>query len=351
MKSRRKNIIPKIGVVLSGGGAKGAYEAGALSAIVRRTQDIHVMTGASIGAINAAVFAWKYERTGDMVAAAETVKSTWSDLGGLFKIRPLRILLGALESWLKTGTPLNLKSVVDNTEIKAKVKQLIPPRLKISDLKRIELAINATCLTTGKTVAFTRDNDAYLWEAVLASSCLPLIFETQTIGSGYYVDGGVFNNTPLRDALSAQATDVFVVELKPKETDLYFETITDPAEFTGAYKVGSRLMEMIMDKIMYEDLKNARKINSIIDIIVALKSAGADEEIIERLKSSIGYSKNGRVKRKVEFYEIAPSERLDPPGTLGFENQDAIQKIIQLGKMDAEEQLKGTNITWGKEVS
>ncbi len=54
----------KVAVVLSGGGAKGAYEAGALSSIVRRTQEIHVMTGASIGAINAAVFAWEYEKPG-----------------------------------------------------------------------------------------------------------------------------------------------------------------------------------------------------------------------------------------------------------------------------------------------
>lgn len=53
----------KVTVVLSGGGAKGAYEVGALRSIVRRTQEIHVMTGASIGAINAGVFAWEYKKT------------------------------------------------------------------------------------------------------------------------------------------------------------------------------------------------------------------------------------------------------------------------------------------------
>lgn len=160
----------KVAVVLSGGGAKGAYEAGALASVVRKTKDIHVMTGASIGAINAAVFAWEYEQTGDMIQAVETVKSTWSELGDLFTVSLWRIAGLALRSYWKTGNPLNFASAVDNTTIRRKLKELIPEDLKISDLKRIELAINATCLTGGKTVSFSRDNDAYLYEAVFVIS-------------------------------------------------------------------------------------------------------------------------------------------------------------------------------------
>ena len=329
----------KIAVVLSGGGAKGAYEAGALASIVKNTQDIHVMTGASIGAINAAVFAWEYEKTGDMIKAAKKVKSTWLELGDLFTISFWRIACQAIRSFIETRNPLNFKSAVDNTKIRRKLKDLIPEDIKISDLKRIELAINATCLTEGKTVSFTRDNDAYLCEAVLASSSIPLVFETQTINGGFYVDGGVFNNTPLRDALMAQATDVFVVELKPKTKDLYMETIQDASEFNSIYQVGGRMVELITDKIMYEDLKNARKINEIIDVILALEASGANPQVIKNLKKSIGYEKNGQVKRHVNFYEIAPSKRLEPPGTLGFEKTDAIKQIIRLGERDAEEQL------------
>lgn len=341
----------KVAVVLSGGGAKGAYEAGALKSIVRSTQDIHIMTGASIGAINAAVFAWEYEKTNDMFAAAEKVKSTWSELDGLFKLSAWSIVLKVIRSWFDTRSPVNFPAFVDNTLIREKVKDLIPPHVKISDIKRIELAINATCLTSGKTVSFTRDNDAYLYEAVLASSCIPLIFETQVIKEGYYVDGGIFNNTPLRDALIAQATDVIVVELKPRTKDLYFETIHDLAPFGNVYQVGSRMIEMITDKIMYEDLKNARRINDIIDVVQALERAGENREIIDNLKNSIGYQRNGQVKRHVNFHEIAPSKRLVPPGTLGFENKSAIEEIIRLGERDAEEQLVDLRIEWAKRVS
>lgn len=337
----------KVAVVLSGGGAKGAYEAGALASIVRKTQDIHVMTGASIGAINAAVFAWEYEQTGDMIRAAETVKSIWLELGELFTVNFWRIAGQAIRSYWNTRNPLNFSAVVDNRQIRKKLKELIPEDIKISDIKRIELAINATCLTEGKTVSFTRDNDAYLCEAVLASSAIPLVFETQSINEGFYVDGGIFNNTPLRDALVAQATDIFVIELKPEATNVYMETIQDPSRFDSIYQVGGRMVELITDKIMYEDLKNARKINEIIDVIMALEATGANDQIVQNLKKSIGYEKNGQIKRHVSFYEIAPSKRLEPPGTLGFDKKDAIQDIIRLGEQDAEEQLNDVLVEWG----
>ncbi len=338
----------KVAVVLSGGGAKGAYEAGALLSIIRKTQDIHVMTGASIGAINAAVFAWEYERTGDMLLAAETVKKLWMELDRLFNICGISVFFKMLFSFLRTGSPFRFKSLVSNEAIIAKIKRLIPMDVRISDIKKIELVINATCLTTGKTVAFTRDNDAYLYEAVLASSSIPIFFKTYLIDDNYYVDGGLFNNTPLRDAIMAKATDVFVVELKPKTKDLYLETIRDNQDYHNVAQVSSRLMELILDKIMYEDLKKARKTNQIIEIINSLEKAGEPREIIEHLKNSIGYEKNGKIKQYIEFYEIAPSRRLDPPGTLGFDNQLAIREIIRLGEADADAQLENVVLKWNR---
>lgn len=328
----------KTGVVLSGGGAKGAYEAGALKSIVKKAKSIQVMTGASIGAINAAIFAWEYQRTGDLIKATDLLQRTWLELGDLFEINIWRIIGHAILSQLYTGSPLNFPSLVDNKKIKTKLKELIPENIKISDIECLDLAINATSLSKGKTVSFTRDNDAYLLEAVLASSSLPLIFESQRIENNFYVDGGVFNNTPLKDALEAGATEVIVVELKPEDTELYMETIQDSSDFTGVYKVGTRLVELIMDKTMYEDLKQAKRINEIIDVIFALQAAG-EHKLVRRLKESIGYEKHGKIKRHINFYEIAPSKRLDPPGTMGFANKKAIRAIMELGAKDAERKL------------
>lgn len=329
----------KVAVVLSGGGAKGAYEAGALHVIAQKTKQIDVMTGASIGAINAAVFAWEYEKSGDMLRAAKAVKSVWLELEDLFRISFFRILREMAKSFIRTASPVRFASIVDNTQIRTTIARLIPRDVRISDIGRIELAINATSLTEGKTVSFTRDNDATLYEAVLASSCIPLLFPTRIINDQYFVDGGLFNNTPLRDAIAANATDIFVVELKPLEKDVYMQAIKDKGSFRDVYAVGTRLIEMVTDKIMYEDLKNAKRINQVIDVINALEAADGNSKIVENLKESVGYRKGDHVKRHINFYEIAPSRRLEPPGTLGFDNKDAVRQIMALGEKDAERQL------------
>jgi predicted acylesterase/phospholipase RssA len=176
-----------------------------------------------------------------------------------------------------------------------------------------------------------------LGEAVLASSAIPLLLPPRKIGGRYYVDGGVFNNTPLRDAILARAREIIVVSLKPKTKQRCLEEI----EFSGVYQVGARLLELIGDKLMYEDMKRAKRVNEVLEIISALKEAGNNPRLVESLKKAIGYEQDGRVKREVRIYEIFPSRNLEPPGTLGFHHREAILEIMRLGAEDATRQLAG----------
>lgn len=330
----------KVAVVLSGGGAKGAYEAGALKAIVRFTDRIDVVSGASIGAINAAVFAHAYEETGDLEKAAAAVADAWRRIESPFKVSLFGTICKLLWNWLRhfSFSPahlLSFASVADNAKIIATIASLLPEK-KISELKRIELAINATDLTHGRTVTFCRENDLSLREAVLASSCIPVLFPSRRIGDSYYVDGGIFNNTPLKDVLVRGATDVFIVALKPSDSQQYFREIEDHKPFDTVFGVSSRLMELVLDKIMYEDLKTARRLNEIVASIEAFEEADPDSPALRRLKDAIKYDVEGRrMKAVVNFYEVAPARRLEPPGTLGFDQRDAIEEIMRQGEEDA----------------
>lgn len=338
----------KLALVLSGGGAKGAYEAGALSTIAKQSADIKIVTGASIGAINAAIFACTYEETGDQRQAAEKVKDLWLDIGPLFRFHTgvviLKLLLSALRNWsLSVPALFSFDSLVSTHVIRQKVDELIPD-IKISQLERIDLSINGTNLTTGRTVSFNRKNDANIRDAVMASSCLPILFPPVQINGESYVDGGVFNNTPLKDALVLGATRAIIVALKPKDSDVYRSEIVDEESYESVFNVSTRLVELILDKIMYEDLKNARRTNAIISVIRQME-AQVPSEVLERLKEAIAYHKFDRIKREtrtkreVELVDIAPSGRLDPPGTLGFDDAASIRRLIEMGERDAEEQM------------
>lgn len=328
----------KLAVVLSGGGAKGAYEAGALQIIAQEAAKIHILTGASIGAINAAAFAVEYERSRDLVKAAAYVRQAWLEIEPLFQLSIWYVLRQMIHARFTKGSFRNIPAITANEQIIATINQYLPD-IRISELTAIDLHINATNLNTGKTETFNRKHDASLREAVLASSCIPLLFATRQYNQSYYIDGGLFNNTPLRDAIVAGATDIIVVELKPADTQCYLETIQDDRGYESAWHVGARLMELVLDTIMYEDVKHARQLNKIIAVIRRLESLGDDSPALQQLKDAIRYERNGRVKKEINICEIAPNDRLEPPGTLGFHNRQAILDIMKQGEADAKEQL------------
>ena len=333
----------KLAVVLSGGGAKGAYEAGALQVIAQQVQQIHILTGASIGAINAAAFAVEYQQSRDLVKAAAYVQQAWVEIGPLFRLSVWYVLGQMITSRFTRGSFRHIPAIAANQRIIETIHAYLPD-IRISELTAMDLRINATNLNTGQTETFHRGNDASLREAVLASSCIPLLFPSRLYKEAYYIDGGMFNNTPLRDAIVAGAENIIVVELKPTDTQCYLETIEDSRGYESAWHVGARLMELVLDTIMYEDVKHARQLNHIIAVIRRLEALGDDSPALQELKNAIRYEKNGRVKKQINICEVAPTDRLDPPGTLGFHNRKAILDIMKKGEDDARSVLAKS--TW-----
>ena len=83
----------KIGLVLSGGGAKGAYQAGVVKALSELDTQVDMVAGASIGALNAAILA----SSSSLKEGAEKMEELWMTLSD-FKVtaRPAAVALGAL---------------------------------------------------------------------------------------------------------------------------------------------------------------------------------------------------------------------------------------------------------------
>ena len=164
----------RTGIALSGGGARGFAHLGALQAMNEMRIEIDEISGTSAGSIAAAFYANGYSPKEALDAIANT---------NLFKIIWPAFSLSGLINMSKSEEVFR-KFFSDDTFSKTK----------------IPLRIVATDLNQGKRHVF---KEGPLVKAMIASSCIPFIFDPVKIGAISYVDGGIVNNLPsevLRDS-------------------------------------------------------------------------------------------------------------------------------------------------------
>lgn len=158
----------EVGLVLSGGAARGFAHLGVLKALEEKGLKPGIISGVSAGAIAGAFYADGY--------APEEILDIYMRRN-LFDLMQITIPKTGL--FKLTG----IKKVL--------IKYLRAQRFE--ELK-IPLVVTATSLNEGKSVFFREGN---LVDAVLASSAVPVLFEVVTINNVEYIDGGITNNLPL----------------------------------------------------------------------------------------------------------------------------------------------------------
>jgi NTE family protein len=192
-----------IAFVFSGGGSRGAMEAGGVKALYEAGIRPDILVGSSAGAMNAAFLA-----TDPSVQGVERLCETWSNL------RKRDVVPGSVlnKAWrVLTGKP----SVFAQQPLKAFVQKQIPPGVEtFGDLPPgIQLYITAASLQTSDLYLFGEDASASLLEAVLASSAFPGGFPPVQIGRWQYTDGGVICNVPISVAIDKGATQVYALDV------------------------------------------------------------------------------------------------------------------------------------------
>ncbi len=167
---------PVVGMVLSGGGARGFAHIGTLRALERRNLPVQVWAGTSIGAIIGALCAAGY-RAGDVLELARSI--SWRDVFDLS---------------LRAG-------MIKGEKLHALLAQHLPERFE--DLGQ-RLAVTCTDIESGEEVVLVSGD---LITAVRASACFPGAFEPVTHLGRTLADGGICNNLPV-DALATLNADV-----------------------------------------------------------------------------------------------------------------------------------------------
>jgi len=202
------NVRPKIGLTLSGGGAKGLAHIGILKAIDSAGLKIDYITGTSMGAIMGSLYAAGY--SGNEIERMAR-KIDWDVL--LSNQISLPVLsMEEKEEYNRFNIELpyiNKKirlpsGVIKGQELDLKFSELFAPYYQIKDFNKFKIPFKcmATDLETGELVVLENGN---ITSAVRASMAIPSVFTDVTIDGKRLLDGGLVRNFPVKNVIEMGA--------------------------------------------------------------------------------------------------------------------------------------------------
>lgn len=227
-KPARKKTRKPLALALQGGGSHGAYAWGALDRILEEDCfDIKSIVGTSAGAMNASVAAYGLAKGGPE-GAREKLAEFWGKVSDAARMSPIQ------PSWLdKMNGPGNMDyspffAVFDMISKFVSPYQTNPMNMNplrdvleevidfewMHDETAVKLFICASNVMTGKMRVFTQKDLTI--DSVLASACLPFMFQAVEIDGEYFWDGGYMGNPPLFPLIyDGDCPDILIVQLNP----------------------------------------------------------------------------------------------------------------------------------------
>jgi NTE family protein len=265
----------KINLALQGGGALGAYTWGVLDRILEDDRiAIEAISGASAGAMNAVVMAEGLMEGGE-AGARKALRQFWEGIAasgpsanplaeflsdftpGWAKPPQGLPLFNPFALWMEWMTkvaspyefnPLNLNPVRD-------VLQRLVDFDRVRACDSLQLYISATNVETGRARVFT--NAELTPDHVMASACLPLLFQAVEIDGEPYWDGGYMGNPPLFPLFQSPATrDIVIVQINPIER---------PGAPRSSREIVARMNEITFNSSMLLELRSIEFVGRLLD--------------------------------------------------------------------------------------
>jgi len=321
---------PRIGLLLTGGGARAAYQVGVLQALatLRRQRDptahgspFTIITGTSAGAINAASLACGAD---DFDGAVQRIVSVWENFeaGQVYEADLLSVLRSGARwmSLLSLGwliarwRRIKPRSLLDNTPLAELLRTMVPlerlPGL-IAQGHLQALAVTASSYSSGHHVTFFEGSeelqpwirsqrlavrDRITHEHLLASSAIPFVFPAKALpindGVEYFGDGSMRQTAPVAPAIHLGAERILVVGAgrmsEPRDTLQRAATGTYPS----LAQIAGHAMSSIFLDALAVDIERIRRINQTLNLIPR-------------------EARQASALKPVELLVISPSERID----------------------------------------
>ncbi len=291
----------RVALVLQGGGALGAYQAGVYQALFEADVQPDWISGVSIGAINGAIIAGnpperRMERLTQFWESI-TPRRVWAPMPDGDMFREMR---NAMSSWVSAamGQPgffsprfpgpwhsapgaASATSYYDTAPLRETLCKLVD--FDLINSGAIHFSVGAVNVSTGNFVYFDNTYESIGPEHILASGALPPAFPSVKIGGEHYWDGGIVSNTPLQylldheDGLNALVfqVDLFnargalprdITEVMDRQKDILYSSRTryntDVFRRVHAWKARLReaLLKMPPDLMSNEDRRTLEEL-------------------------------------------------------------------------------------------
>lgn len=367
---------PPLAIVLSGGGARAAYQVGMLRRLARELPDLSfdIVTGVSAGAINAVHLA---AHRGDLVEATEDLTRLWN------RLTPDRIFRVGTRSLLRNVLSWGLRLVSGGSRMGPKVRGLVDTRpldellrsaLQVNDAGEIttiaenldEGRLQAVALTTldyatGRTITWVQGSDIKSWERpnrrsastrltvehVMASASLPLFFPAIRVGGHWHGDGGIRLSAPLSPALHLGARKVLVVSTRYARTEQEADVPATEGYPPPAQILGHLLNAVFLD-VIDQDIARLERLNRLLVELPPDKRDGLQPVEMKVIRPSQDLGKlaaDHEVNLPKAFRFLTRSlgtRETRSPDFLSIVmfQPEYLRQLIEIGERDAEEHLE-----------
>jgi NTE family protein len=275
-----------LAIVLSGGGARAAYQVGVLAALAERLPEtrVPIITGVSAGAINATYLAGNQA---PLPRAVKELQGLWLRLTSdeVYRLPAISVVKTTARwfsrklRWRKEPAVHGLLDVRPLARFLADVVDFDGIDHNIAAGRLNALALSATSYASGMTVSFVHGTpDAPLWHRsqrtavrarisvthVLASCAIPIIFPAVKLEGGFYGDGSVRQTAPLAPAIHLGARRVLAIGTG-SVADSLRESTPEEREYPSPAQVGALLMHSIFLDALDADVERLERINHLVN--------------------------------------------------------------------------------------
>jgi len=372
-------------LVLSGGGARGAYQVGVMRYIARRRPFARfpILTGVSAGAINASFLAGSADT---FEGAVEALAERWLSLSTdrVFRTDMASLARNALRVLLNLGSggsslAPRVQGLVETEPLRRFLEGLIDPDAiarNVESGKLRALAISATAFDTGRTITYIQ-GEPWLetWERVrrravhgritldhvMASAAIPLFFPAVKLNGRYFGDGSLRQSHPLSPAIHLGADRILAVSSR------WHAPVVEPvAQGEAVYPPAAQVLGLLLNSIFLDNLDmDAERLSRVNDLLRRvphsrrwLLSERPVRLLVLRPSSDIGRVARGyeqSLPRSLRYLLRGLGTRKVPSSDLVsylmFESE-YLEHLIRLGERDAERAwLKIRRFLDGGEVS